>query len=69
MDSAEAAPGDTQVVSQSVYDSIIRQNGESMYQGTSQNGADGATLRTLHEGDSGHINLLSQFDTARHEDN
>ncbi|CEJ60331.1 hypothetical protein PMG11_08908 [Penicillium brasilianum] len=69
MDSAEAAPGDTQVVSQSVYDSIIRQNGESMYQGLSQNGADGATHRTLHEGDSGHINLLSQFDTALHEGN
>lgn len=69
MDSAEAAPGDTQVVSQSVYDSIIRQNGESMYQGLSENGADGATLRTLHEGESGHINLLSQFDTAQHERN
>ncbi|KAJ5381535.1 uncharacterized protein N7496_003963 [Penicillium cataractarum] len=69
MDSAEAAPGDTQVVSQSVYDSIIRQNGESMYHGHSQNGADGATLRTLQEGDSGHINLLSQFDTARHDGN
>ncbi|KAJ5176779.1 uncharacterized protein N7482_002656 [Penicillium canariense] len=67
MDSAEPAPGDTQVVSQSVYDSIIRQNGESMYRGLSQNGADGATLRTLHEGDSGHIDLLSEFDTGRHE--
>lgn len=69
MDSTDAAPGDTQVVSQSVYDSIIRQNGESMYQGHSQNGADGATLRTLHEGDSGHVNLLSQFDIARHDGN
>ncbi|KAG0156116.1 hypothetical protein PDIDSM_3292 [Penicillium digitatum] len=64
MSSAEAAPGDTQVVSQSVYDSIIRQNGESMHQSYSQSGADGATLRTLHEGDSGHIDLLSEFDAA-----
>lgn len=64
MDSAETAPGDTQVVSQSVYDSIIRQNGESMYHGHSQTGADGATLMTLHEGDSGHLNLLADFDSA-----
>lgn len=64
MDSAEAAPGGTEVVSQSVYDSIIRQNRNSLYQGISQNGADGASLRSLHEGDSGRIDLLSQFDTA-----
>lgn len=67
MDPAEAAPGDTQVVSQSVYDGIIRQNGESMYRGLSQNGADGATLMTLHEGDSGHIDLLAEFDSARQQ--
>ncbi|KAJ5665294.1 uncharacterized protein N7477_007742 [Penicillium maclennaniae] len=64
MDSAETAPGDTQVVSQSVFDSIIRQNGESMYHGHSQTGADGATLMTLHEGDSGHLDLLADFDSA-----
>ncbi|CAI7626992.1 unnamed protein product [Penicillium glandicola] len=64
MSSAEAAPGDTQVISQSVYDSIIRQNGESMQQDYSQTGADGATLRTLYEGDSGHIDLLSELDAA-----
>ncbi|KAJ5470602.1 hypothetical protein N7530_007959 [Penicillium desertorum] len=69
MSSAEAAPGDTQVVSQSVYDSIIRQNGESMQQDYSQIGADGATLRTLHEGDSGHIDLLSELDAAHHGTN
>ncbi|KAJ5512720.1 hypothetical protein N7463_002272 [Penicillium fimorum] len=69
MSSAEAAPGDTQVVSQSVYDSIIRQNGESMQQGYSQTGADGATLRTLYEGDSGHIDLLSELDAAHHGTN
>lgn len=69
MGAVDATPGDTQVVSQSVYDSIIRQNGESMYQGLSQNGADGATLRTLHEGDTGHVDLLSEFDNVRQEDN
>lgn len=69
MDAVDATPGDTQVVSQSVYDSIIRQNGESMYQGLSQNGADDATLRTLHEGDTGHVDLLSEFENTRQEDN
>ncbi|KAJ5134421.1 hypothetical protein N7526_005786 [Penicillium atrosanguineum] len=64
MDSGETAPGDTQVVSQSVYDSIIRQNGESVYQSHSQTGADGATLMTLHEGDSGHLDLLADFNSA-----
>ncbi|KAJ5576128.1 hypothetical protein N7535_003054 [Penicillium sp. DV-2018c] len=62
--SADTAPGDTQVVSQSVYDSIIRQNEESMRH--SQTGADGATLRTLYEGDSGHIDLVSELDGAHH---
>ncbi|KAJ5182897.1 hypothetical protein N7492_000513 [Penicillium capsulatum] len=64
MDPAET-PGDTQPVSQSVYDSIIRQNGESMHGGLSETGADGATLRTLHEGDSGHIDLLAGFDSVQ----
>ncbi|CAG7926576.1 unnamed protein product [Penicillium olsonii] len=65
MSSADATPGDTQVVSQSVYDSIIRQNEESMRDDDSQTGADGATLRTLHEGDSGHIDLLAELETHR----
>lgn len=67
MEPPDAGPSDTQVVSQSVYDSIIRQNGESMYHGLSQNGADGATLLTLHEGDSGHIDLLAEFDSTRQQ--
>jgi hypothetical protein len=62
MSSADVAPGDTQVVSQSVYDSMIRQNEESMHQDFLQTGADGATLRTLYEGDSGHIDLISELD-------
>ena len=66
MNSANVLPSDTQVVSQSVYDSIIQRNGESMYD-VSQNGADGATLMTLHEGDSGHIDLLAEFDSAHHK--
>ncbi|KAJ5794706.1 hypothetical protein N7457_001305 [Penicillium paradoxum] len=70
LSSADATPGDTQVISQSVYDSIIRQNGEdSMQSDYSQTGADGATLRTLHEGDSGHLDLISELDVARHEIN
>ncbi|KAJ5948937.1 hypothetical protein N7454_002244 [Penicillium verhagenii] len=69
MDPTDATPSDTQVVSQSIYDSIIQRNGESMYGGASQYGGDGGTLRTLHEGDSGHIDLLAEFDTAHHEPN
>jgi len=33
-----------------------------MRQDFSQTGADGATLRTLYEGDSGHIDLISELD-------
>lgn len=69
MDSVEGDPGDTQVVSQSVYDGIIRQNGESVYGDFLQNGADNATLMTLHEGDSGHLDILADFNTLRHEAN
>lgn len=43
-------PSDTQVVSQSVFDHIIQQNN------------DDNTLKTLHEGDPGHIDLLAGFD-------
>lgn len=66
MDPAEV-PGDTQPVSQSIYDRIIHQNEESIHGGPSETGADGATLRTLYEGDSGHIDLLAGFDSA-HQD-
>ncbi|OQD88146.1 hypothetical protein PENANT_c004G04958 [Penicillium antarcticum] len=66
VDYGDGAPGDTQVVSQSVYDSLIRQNEESMRHDFTETGADGATLRTLHEGDSGHIDLFAELDTARH---
>lgn len=69
MDPVEGDPGDTQVVSQSVYDNIIRHNGQSEYEGFSHNGADGATLMTLHEGDSGHLDILAEFNSARHERN
>ncbi|KAJ6164620.1 hypothetical protein N7470_003292 [Penicillium chermesinum] len=66
MGSAEALPSDTQPVSQSVYDSIIRQN-VSAFGGASQNGADAATLMTLHEGDSGHIDLLAGFEKSNYD--
>ncbi|KAJ5241105.1 uncharacterized protein N7469_002696 [Penicillium citrinum] len=35
----------------------------------SHNGADGATLMTLHEGDSGHLDILAEFNSNRHERN
>ncbi|OJJ48461.1 hypothetical protein ASPZODRAFT_61825 [Penicilliopsis zonata CBS 506.65] len=57
MSSADTPQGDTQVVSQSVYDGLIRHHQDT--------GADGATLVTLHEGDTGHINLLSGLDDLR----
>ncbi|GAD91985.1 DNA damage repair protein (Rad9), putative [Paecilomyces variotii No. 5] len=66
MSSGDSAPGDTQPISQSVFDSILKQsrysqgqsNGDAMDIDT---GADGATLATLHEGDTGHVDLLSGF--------
>ncbi|KAL2794154.1 hypothetical protein BJX66DRAFT_351322 [Aspergillus keveii] len=62
MSSADALPSDTQVISQSVYDEIIRKNKEASKDGPDSNVLDRATLLTLHEGDSGHIDLLAGFD-------
>ncbi|KAE8375919.1 hypothetical protein BDV26DRAFT_266887, partial [Aspergillus bertholletiae] len=62
MSSAESVPSDTQVISQSVYDDLIRQNQEAADNALDNNLADNATLRTLHEGDIGHVDLLAGFD-------
>ncbi|KAE8351751.1 hypothetical protein BDV28DRAFT_13774 [Aspergillus coremiiformis] len=62
MSSAETVPSDTQVISQSVYDNLIRQNQEAADNGLDNNLADNATLRTLYEGDIGHVDLLAGFD-------
>ncbi|KAE8401132.1 hypothetical protein BDV37DRAFT_187669 [Aspergillus pseudonomiae] len=62
MSSADTVPSDTQVISQSVYDNLIRQNQEAADTGSDNNLADNATLRTLHEGDIGHVDLLAGFD-------
>ncbi|KAB8199039.1 hypothetical protein BDV34DRAFT_231600 [Aspergillus parasiticus] len=62
MSSADTVPSDTQVISQSVYDDLIRQNQEAADNGSDNNLADNATLRTLHEGDIGHVDLLAGFD-------
>ncbi|KAE8159893.1 hypothetical protein BDV40DRAFT_302782 [Aspergillus tamarii] len=62
MSSADTVPSDTQVISQSVYDDLIRQNQEAADNGLDNNLADNATLRTLHEGDIGHVDLLAGFD-------
>lgn len=75
MSSADSAPGDTQVVSQSVFDSLIRQNRDAQNNNTGYRNlgygdvaADGGTLVTLHEGDTGHIDLLSGFEHDAHPD-
>ncbi|KAL3469855.1 hypothetical protein BJX99DRAFT_251655 [Aspergillus californicus] len=60
MSSADALPSDTQVISQSVYDEIIRKNKESGNHGPDSN-VDPTALMSLHEGDSGHIDLLDGF--------
>ncbi|KAL4996306.1 hypothetical protein BDV10DRAFT_172549 [Aspergillus recurvatus] len=65
MGSAETMPSDTQVISQSVYDEIIRKNKETGNGGPDSNVLDRNTLMTLQEGDSGHLDLLSGFDAAQ----
>ncbi|GKZ19631.1 hypothetical protein AbraIFM66951_003745 [Aspergillus brasiliensis] len=62
MPSVDAVPSDTQVVSQSVYDEIIRKNQEAAENAQESNLGDQATLMTLHTGDSGHLDLLSGYD-------
>ncbi|EAW14704.1 chromatin-binding protein RAD9 [Aspergillus clavatus NRRL 1] len=74
MSSADAVPSDTQVVSQSVFDDMIKQNKDAARNILESNLGDRATLVTLHEGDSGHLDLLSGFentcpDTINAEDN
>ncbi|KAF7586757.1 hypothetical protein BBP40_008377 [Aspergillus hancockii] len=64
MNSAETVPSDTQVISQSVYDDLIRQNQEDADHGLDNNLAENATLMTLHEGDIGHVDLLAGFDAS-----
>ena len=64
MSSADSATGDTQVMSQSVFDSIIRQSKDAQ----EHDSLDFGTLKTLHEGDVGHIDLLAGFDNNTHQD-
>ncbi|KAL4927784.1 chromatin-binding protein RAD9 [Aspergillus undulatus] len=64
MGSAETTPSDTQVISQSVYDEIIRKNKEAVNNGLDSNVFDQNALRSLHAGDLDHIDLLSGFDGA-----
>ncbi|KAL4812805.1 fungal Rad9-like Rad53-binding-domain-containing protein [Aspergillus spinulosporus] len=65
MGSAETIPSDTQVISQSVYDEIIRKNKEAGNEGSDSNVLDRNTLMTLQEGGSGNLDLLSGFDVAQ----
>ncbi|KAF9885625.1 hypothetical protein FE257_012716 [Aspergillus nanangensis] len=64
MSTAETVPSDTQVISQSVYDDVIRLNKEAATSAFDSNIGDHATLATLHEGESGHIDLLAAFDNG-----
>lgn len=64
MSSGETGPSDTQVISQSVYDDLIRQNKEITNSCLESNLGQQDTLATLHEGDTGHIDLLAGFDNA-----
>ena len=59
MSSGETAPGDTQVVSQSIFDSIIRQNKDTAGAEDLENIGDLTTFMTLPEDETGHIDLLS----------
>ncbi|OJJ33063.1 hypothetical protein ASPWEDRAFT_43117 [Aspergillus wentii DTO 134E9] len=63
MGSADSVPSDTQVISQTVFDNIIKQNKDAPDVGFGNVG-DRGTIMTLHEGDSGHIDLLAGFDSA-----
>ncbi|RHZ68174.1 hypothetical protein CDV55_105124 [Aspergillus turcosus] len=64
MVSGDGAPSDTQVISQSVFDDMIRQNKDAARSALDSNTVERATLMTLHEGDSGHIDLLSGFENT-----
>lgn len=64
MVSGDGVPSDTQVVSQSVFDDMIRQNKDAARSVLDSNTVERATLMTLHEGDSGHIDLLSGFENT-----
>ena len=66
MSSECSAAGDTQPISQSVFDSIMQhrkasQDREDANQTDFDTSGDGATLMTLHEGDTGHVDLLAGF--------
>ncbi|KAF4166273.1 hypothetical protein CNMCM6936_006694 [Aspergillus lentulus] len=64
MGSADGVPSDTQVVSQSVFDDMIRQNKDAARNASDSNIVERATMMTFHEGDSGHVDLLSGFENT-----
>ncbi|EEP78952.1 predicted protein [Uncinocarpus reesii 1704] len=72
MDFTDSPPGDTQLVSQSVYDKILRQGNGGAEQsmpgpGEGPENTEGAiTQRTLAEGDTGHLDLLVDLDDTVH---
>ncbi|PWY79597.1 hypothetical protein BO70DRAFT_371666 [Aspergillus heteromorphus CBS 117.55] len=60
--SAESAPSDTQVISQSVLDELIKKNYDAAENAPDNNLGGQASLMTFHEGDSGHLDLLSGYE-------
>lgn len=66
-----AGSNDTQPVSQSIFDSLIKQHRSLRDNGhpTDTQADDSTTLRTLHEGDTGHINLLADFSDDKSDQN
>lgn len=69
-----SAPGDTQPVSPSVFESMIKKSRSFLESPDAQqedygNGGDGVTQFTLTEGDTGHIDLLDGFGETQAGDN
>ncbi|WEW56043.1 radiation sensitive protein rad9 [Emydomyces testavorans] len=72
MTPTDSPPGDTQLVSQSVYDDLLKQGnieGERSNPHPSdglENNDAGVTQKTLWEGDTGHLDLLVDLDETSH---
>lgn len=66
-----AGSGDTQPVSQSIFDSLIKQHESVLENGLPADTEtdEPTTLRTLHEGDTGHINLVADFSDDKSDPN
>ncbi|PGH09406.1 hypothetical protein AJ80_07681 [Polytolypa hystricis UAMH7299] len=73
MSQQSCSPGDTQPISQSIYDSLIQQGKlhENGFGGIGDVEGREITQKTLYEGDTGHLDLLADFvqsQTSNHND-